>query len=690
MWSFGIVLFEMLTGQPLFTGETVSHVLASVLKTDPDWTTLPEQTPASLQRLLRRCLDRNPKQRLRDMREARIGVEEAASAPSATDVAAAMPATRLRIWQRPLPAAVGLLAAMATASIVVWSLMRPGPASQAPVTHFAVPVEGGHEMLLGECPRLSLSPDGQTLAYVASGQLHVRRLDSLDSMAVAGTTEAESPFFSSDGRSVGFVQGGVLRSLSIDGGLITEIASVGSSTYSCVGASWSPDGTIVYRPAGARVLFSVPAVGGTPQPLTTIRDPAVETFHIWPQVIDGGRRVLFTIIGPSALWGDAQIVVEDLETGERVTVVKQGTYGRYVPTGHVVYATASGTLFAVPYDLARGEPTGNRVPVESGVRVAGWGGAASFAMSDAGTAAFVHGSTEARQLLWWVDHEGRRLRQIGSPLSSYFLDLSPDGRRLAVDVQQPVNSDIFLIDTDTGRPERFTFSPAFEQAPVWSPDGRRVAYVTYGTEGNSAALIEAQGVDDGGQAVALYTAEAATDLWAHSWSPNGWLAFFEAEGGNNNVYALNVDDPEKRVDVAVGAANEVGPQFSPDGRWLAYDSDETGRPEVYVVSFPEIGRTAQVSTQGGVGARWSAAGDELFFWSGTTLMVSDVSTGESFSTGTPRPLFDAPDITGDFAYDVARDGEQFLLALRNPDSPADEIHIVQNWFEELRRLAPVD
>ena len=481
----------------------------------------------------------------------------------------------------------------------------------------------------------------------------------------------------------------MLKSLSVEDALVTEIARVGSSNYDCVGASWGPDGTIVYRPAGARVLFSVPAVGGTPRPLTTIRDPAVETFHHWPQVIDGGQRLLFTIIGPSAGWVDAQIVVEDLDTGERTTVVEQGTHGRYVPTGHVVYATASGTLFAVPYDLASGAPPGDRFPVMPGVRVAGWGGAASFAMSDAGTAAFVHGSNRTRQLLWWVDREGERVRQVGAALSTWVVRLSPDGRRVAVEVHQPVNGDIVLVDTDTGQPERLTFGVGFDQNPVWSPDGRRVAYATYGIEGDSAARIDVQDVDAGGQAVAVYTQEAATEVWPASWSLDGWIAFFQAEGGNNDVYAVHVEDPEQRIGVAVSAANEGDPQFSPNGRWLAYGSDETGRPEIYVVSFPEIGRPTQVSTDGGFNARWSAAGNELFFWRDTTLMRAEVSTDESFSSGVPAPLFEAPDITEDFAYDLAPDGDLFLLALRNPDSAAAEIHVVQNWTQELLDRVPV-
>ena len=686
IWSFGVVFFEMLAGRGVFTGDTVSYVLASVLKTDPDWTALPETTPAAVRRLLRRCLDRNSKRRLRDIGEARIAVEDAESAPSSAETVAAVASTRLQLWQRPVPAAVGLLAAMAIPAAVVWGLTRPGPAIPGEVTHFSVPVDTGHELYLGECPRLALSPDGRTLAYVAAEQLYLRRMDSLDSVALEGTAGAESPFFSPDGRMLGFVQGSDFKIRPVDGGPTTEIPGAGSSGYACSGASWSPDGTIAFRPSGSRVLFSVPAAGGEPQPLTTIRDPDIESFHMWPQVIDGGRRLLFTLLGPSGVWADSRLVIEDLATGERTTAVEQATYGRYVPSGHIVYATASGTVFAVPFDLASGGTTGDRFPVASGVRVAAWGGGASFAVSDARTAAFVHGSVLTRQQLWWVDRQGQRVGQIGSPLSTFYLDLSPDGERVATDIEQPTNGDVWLIDTTTGRRERLTFNPGFDQSPVWSPDGQRVAYVTFPT---GAAVIEVQDVDGRGQAVTVHAPEALTDLYLWSWSPDGWLAYFLSGDGDNNLYAVHVDDPEQVIDVAVSGANESFPHFSPDGRWLAYDSDETGRTEVYVMPFPEVGRPEQVSTEGGEHPRWSAAGDELFFWRGTTLMVSEISTGETLSTTVPRPLFDAPDLTGDMAYDVGPDGQLFLLALKNPDSPAREIHVVENWQWQLEERIPV-
>ena len=591
IWAFGAVLFEMLTGAAPFKGEDLTLTLAAVVRAEPNWQALPADLSPVLDSYLRRCLDKDPTQRVQAIGDVRLVMQGAFEMPHRPPSVGG-----LRLWQRPVPLAIAAVMLVAITS-VVGTLVSPDPATPGPVTRFTVPVEGGHEMLEGECPRLALSPDGRTLAYVTSGLLHLRRLDSLETIALAGTEGAETPFFSPNGRRIGFGQGDGLQTISVDGGPITQVSGVRlDNAYPCAQASWSPDGTIVYRIDGSRVLWRVPVVGGVAEPITAIRDRTVETFHTSPQVIDGGRQVLFTIMGPSGVWGDAQIVVQNLDTGERTTIVERGTFGRYLPSGHVVYADETGTILALPYDLSRHAWVGDPLAMESGVRVAGWGGAASFAVSDAGTAAFVHGSTQRRQLLWWVDRDGQRVQQLGSPRNASYLDISPDGGRLAVDVQQPTNGDIWLVDTETGAERRLTFDEASDWTPVWSPDGRRLAYMSYGPAGYT--LIKVRDVDAGGEPSTLYTSEIdSTDLWVHSWSPDGdWLAIVESDEGQTNVYAVSVQGDGDRIPVAVTPAVESFPQFLPDGRWLAYDSNETGRSEVFVVSFPTVDIKEQVST----------------------------------------------------------------------------------------------
>ena len=285
--------------------------------------------------------------------------------------------------------------------------------------------------------------------------------------------------------------------------------------------------------------------------------------------------------------------------------------------------------------------------------------------------------------------EGRRLRQLGSPLPSSYLDLSPDGKQLALDAQYPSGGDIWLVDIATGRRKRVTLDEASEWTPVWSPDGRRLAYMSYGTEGSP--LLQVRQADGEGQPVTLYTSESDTDLWVFSWSPDeDWIAVVESDAAQLDIYALSVEDAGKRVPVAVTSAVETFPQFSPDGRWVAYQSEEGGRSEVFVVSFPDLDTRRQVSTEGGAAPRWSGTGDELLFWRGTTLMASKVPPGDSFTIETPEALFDASDMVETIGYDIAPGGQQLLLSLNNPDARATEIQVVQNWLEELKRLVPVD
>ena len=598
-----------------------------------------------------------------------------------------------QVWQRPIPAVLVALALAALGGFAAWAVTRSTPATPRPPTHFVVPVDGGHEMHDAECPNLAVSPDGRTLAYVTEDQLHVRPLDRPTSVALEGTDGAIGPFFSPDGQSVGFAQDSILKRTAVNGGPVVEIA--GSALgYNCANASWGEDGAIVYRNNGAQSLSRIRAAGGVPEQLTMVRDRATEFYHMWPQSLDGGTHVLYTIMGPSVMWEDSRVVVENVETGKRTTVVENATYGRYVSSGHVVYATSSGVILALPFDLSRLEPTGDPFPVESGVRVATWGGAASFAVSDGGTAAFVHASNEARQLLWWVDRTGRRIRQVGTPVTGgMFLSLSPDGRRLSTDIQQSSNGSIWIIDTASGARDRVTFNQGYDGPSVWSPDGLQLAYASNGvTPGHVGLSIYLQEIETGGgQAAPLYTAEADTDLWVSSWSPDGdWLAFVEGPAGQTDIYAIRVDDIEERIAVAKTTGNERFPQFSPDGRWVAFSSDEAGRNEVHVVSFPDVGRPIQVSTDGGEGPRWSASSDELFFWMDTTLMVSKVSSGDSFSRQPPTPLFEAPDFDNKGSYVVSPDGSQILLSVKNPEAPGKQIHVVENWFSELTKRVPVN
>ena len=335
----------------------------------------------------------------------------------------------------------------------------------------------------GEGPNLALSRDGRTLVYVAgptgNEQLYVRELDQLKSTVLSGTEGAASPFVSPDGSSVGFVQDMVLKRVPIRGGPVTEIGGARIGSYA--GASWGDDGSIVYAPLNSRVLWRVDEGGGVPQQITALDEASQETSHFWPQSIDGGSLVLYTAVGPSMLWTDAQVVLEDLGTGERRTVVDNGTHARYV-AGHVIYANSAGTLLAVPFDLSNRSITGAAFPVATDVRVGNWGGGASFAVSDAGTAAFVHGAHPERALLQWVDREGQVLAQLGPPLTTHgYLDLSPDGTRLVTGMGQPSNLDVWMIDAATADRDRLTFDAAVDETPVWSSDGQRVAFWSFRT-----------------------------------------------------------------------------------------------------------------------------------------------------------------------------------------------------------------
>jgi serine/threonine-protein kinase len=372
------------------------------------------------------------------------------------------------------------------------------------------------------------------------------------------------------------------------------------------------------------------------------------------------------------------VVVHDLEADERVTVMEEVGSGIYSPSGHILYSSATGSVSAVPFDPERMEVTGPSFVLETGVWVSYWGCEAHYAVSEGGTFAFARGSAFENSILSWIDRSGEELGQIGAPLTLEAPRLSPDGTRIATYLASPTNADLYLIDVQTGEQRRITHDPAGEDNPVWSPDGRRLAYRLYGA-GDSQSF-EVIDIDGAGQPEVVYP---RSQFWSRpsSWSPQGWLAFEQQhpERGRD-ILALRMDGSEEILTVAGTESYEYQARFSPEGDWIAYTSDETGQPEVYVVPFPELSWKQQISSNGGHSPRWSQAGDELFFARpGRGMFSARYSTeGRVFRWETPTFLFPLG-VVG-----VSPDAQRFLVNRRNPDAWIREIHLVENWFQMVK------
>jgi len=684
VFAFGAVLYELLTGKRAFEGETITETIAAVLKSEPEWGRLPSDTPWRIKELLEDCLQKDPHGRPHDISHARIQIKKALKEPTTASPIGQTLAGQPGRWGRTIT--FGLVALVgAVIGVAIWSLLGSGGTVQPRASRVTISVPEGYEMGNAQRPLLTLSPDGRTLAYYTDGRLHVRSLDRFDAVPLVGTEGARDVFFSPDGDWIAFSSPGTvgLKKVAVGGGPILTIAEVTPQS-----ADWGASGEIVYASAlGSSGLSLMSEEGDASRQITTVLDSELETAHLWPQLLPDGKSVLFTVIGPSGGWEDASIVVQDIASGERRTVVEKGTYGRYISTGHIIYAQANGTILAVPFDLARRQTNGTASSVASGVRVALWGGAASFAVSDGGTFAFVRGTSETQFLLNWMDREGKVIRQLGPPLNGSWLSVSPDGSRIALTIRLPDHNDIWIVDAATGQRDRFTFESTEDETPMWSPDGKRIAYSSAWT--GEARRVYVKSVDGSSDPELLYTGEYHLHLT--SWSPDGkWLAFYQFHPDTKaDIWLVSADGEEQLVPVATTAATERDAVFSPDGQWLAYNSDETGQREVYAVSFPELGAKRQISQKGGWFARWDAQGNELFYrgLNGEVMVVTMTAQERSLRSGTPRVLFpfsysSLPD------YGVAPDGQYFAILASNPDAPAREINIVLNWFEELKRLVP--
>jgi Tol biopolymer transport system component/tRNA A-37 threonylcarbamoyl transferase component Bud32 len=696
IWSFGVVLYEMLAGRQAFEGETTSDILASVLKFEPDWKALPEATPPAISKLLRRCLTKDRKKRLQSMGEARITIEETLTGEALSPgPAPAMASDITRPPQgatqrgRALPwavAAVAILIALILA-VALWRATRP---VEQPLTRLTVDL--GPEAMTGLNLTTAISPDGRRLVFEARGpngkpQLASLVLDQAQATLLQGTENGNYPFFSPDGEWIGFIADGQLKKISIQGGAPVSLCPVGSNV---MGASWGDNGIIAFASGTLSALSQIPAAGGTVQPLTTLTSG--EITHRWPQVLPGSGAVLFTASSSITAQDDAYIEAISLKTGQVKILQRGGYFGRYLPGGYLVYLH-QGVLFGVEFDLERLVTRGTPTPLLEDVAANASTGGGQFDFSKSGTFVYVAGKGAAQSWrMVWLDSSGKEQPIVAAPGIYSTPRVSPDGRKVAYVGE---GSDVYIHDLERNTTSRLTFTGR-SLIPVWSPDSKHLIYRTTGTEFS----ISWARSDGAGEPQQLLVSKSVLVPWSIS-SDGRHLAYFENDGKTDyDLWTLPLDltDPEhpkpgKPELFLRTPAGELVPRFSIDGRWIAYRSDESGKEEIYVRPFPPgNGGKWQISSGGGLYAVWSKDGRELFYETADyRIMVMDYTVeGGSFVPGTPRLWSDkALFYSGASNLDLAPDGKRFV-ALTMPETNADEkrsVHVTMllNYFDEIRR-----
>ena len=684
IWGFGCLLYELLTGKMAFPGETVTDMLAAIVKSEPDWGLLPAETPASIHRLLRRCLTKDAKQRLRDIGEARIVIEETLA--GAAEPAEVSPARATA----PQPALVWALAGIAAISLAVaaWSLFRSAPAPPRPVARFTLHLPPNTTMAQSYRPSVAISPDGARIAFVAvrntSPMIFVRELNRQDATPLAGTEGGTGPFFSPDGQWVGFIASSKLKKAPVGGGPVVTVQDVPDSR----GASWGPDGSIVLSPTITSALLRVPAAGGTPQPLLPLDTKLGEASQRWPELLPDGKALVYNAtIGGTGVSVN-HVVAASLETGVRHILVRGALAPHYVPPGYLVFVQ-DGTVMCAPFDAKRLELTGPPVAVLDDVRVNMTSGAVEFSVSREGSIVYLPGGGPIGRTPIWVDRKGA-VKVIPAPPQGYESPrISPDGQRVAF-AARGANVDIWVYDLARGTPTRLTFDEGEDETPAWTPDGKRIAFSAL--RGTRRQILWKPADGSGSEEVLLDT-DPAHHVHVSSISRDGRVLLFTqvSEGQSTDIWMLPLDGDRKPRPLLHGAPTEDWPALSPDGHWLAYISNELGHEEVYVVAFPDLNGKWQVSNDGGVEPVWSRDGKEIFYRNADKFMAVSIQTRPAFSPGTPRLLFQNAAERGSISrpnFDAASDGQRFLM-LQPPQSGPTEFNIVLNWAEELKQRVPL-
>lgn len=705
IWAFGCMFFEALSGKPPFASDTVSDTLAAVLREEPDWRAL-AHAPVAIQRLIKRCLRKDPQSRLHDIADAGLEIEDAVaeSAPLMLPVPGRTPwrISRKRAIFTSL-ASLALMAAVVSAGY--WLASRAATRAPGGVSRLTVPVPAGQQVERGGLAPLAISPDGSRLVYVAveregRTQLFMRPLDRFESTAIAGSEGGSAPFFSPDGRWIGFYANGMLQRVSIDGGAALKICDA-PAVWS---ATWGQDGRILFAGAGTPGgLWIVPAGGGTPERLTTV-DADAELQHAYPEWLPNGD-VLYGVMTERG-WHFATLTLSSKAVKPLGGPGSGGAGARWVNTGHLLYASGGG-LVAVPFEPARGV-TGSPVPLLERPDVDA-SGSAAFAVSSSGTLVYIpKASALPLRSLVRVDADGRATLLTETRAAYRHPRFSHDGRKLAVAVESDTGSDIWVYDLERKHRTRLT-DGGVNRYPIWSHDDKRIAY--QGARSGTVTLY-ARNSDGTGEPQALIRTSSQSGLSRSlagllpgnmptftpanphlpmSWSADGQhLAFDERKpSAERDIWVLKMgEDPSPFL---VTAFDEWAPAFSPDGKWLAYVSDESGRNEVYVQPFPEPGSKWPISTDGGTEPAWSRDGRTLYYRRGDALMSVQVTLPPApdteFKYGQPKLLFESRYETTDTArnYDVAgeKDKAPFVAVRSEGMVEARHFNVVLNWFNEL-------
>ncbi len=693
IWAFGVVLYEMLTGGRAFEGDSIADTMASVLKLEPDLGRLPPSTPAGMRRLLRRCLRKDPDRRLHDIADARIELDDMDPAVAGGDVKVPRPARALPLLAA---AAAGLLAG----AVLGWLLRDPGPAAPgmpagaSPVRRAAIPLPPGEVLSRGN--PIALAPDGSRLALAIglgeSSRLHLRRLDSFDLEALSGTEGATHPFFSPDGSQLGFFSGGQLKKVSLRGGArdVTVLCDAPTTRS----GTWDAGGWI-YFTFGESRLARVRENGGEPEEL----GDAGEVHHV--QALPGGRGTLITLSQPAAgsIRKDLSTLAVLAPDGRTVTpVLDNGYSARYLSSGHLVFMR-SGGLFAVPFDLERLAASPPAVSVQPSVWTDSIWALARYDLAADGTLAYLPGGDIARSIPTWIDLETGKEEPLPVPAGVYNnFDLSPDGAQLAIQNASGAQDQVYIYDTRRGTFTRLTLEGA-STYPVWSHDGREVFFAS--SRGGEGYRLYRQPVDGSALASPLLSdsqqAVMETHLaWPTSVTPDGaFLLLFTwahpRRGGD--LWKVPLDGAGDPQVVLASDANEIIPQISPDGRWLAFLTDRSGPYRIVVRPFPDVERREWVvSGDEGYDPRWSAQGDALLYRQGWgRLMRVPVGRGEDLAPGLARELFetDFHDAAGS-SFAVSPDGKRVLVNKPTDTSlrATTPVALVTGWGTELSRLVP--